>query len=80
MCGPQLLLQLYKLPTIGYDFPSSSAAFSMSHLFRVMSEVNTSGVVQVVLEELKKELHVFSDHIPKDEMPFTSVKQLQCKY
>ncbi|KAK9761441.1 E3 ubiquitin-protein ligase tom1 [Basidiobolus ranarum] len=54
--GVDVLLKFYSLPMIPYDFPASSASYSLSHLFRVMSEVDADAVVTVILNELHQSL------------------------
>ncbi|KAJ1537323.1 hypothetical protein HK096_007058, partial [Nowakowskiella sp. JEL0078] len=52
--GLQLLLKIYSLPSISYDFPSCAAANSLSFLFRIMVEVNPAHVVNLLGKEVEE--------------------------
>jgi E3 ubiquitin-protein ligase HUWE1 len=52
--GKDFLLKVYRLPTLPYDFAASSASYSLSHVVRIMSEVNSAATLSSILEELDK--------------------------
>src|SRR4051812_30245319 len=54
--GVDDLLSLYSLPVLPYDFVSTSASVSMSHLIRLISEVNPIPTVQNILTHTQKAL------------------------
>ncbi|KAK9767472.1 E3 ubiquitin-protein ligase tom1, partial [Basidiobolus ranarum] len=63
MGGLEILLKFYSLPTVPYDFSTSSASYSLSHLFRVMSEVDANSVVTAILSELHRSLEASSSFL-----------------
>lgn len=51
--GQALLLKLFSLPAIPFDFPTSSTSYSVATLFRAMNEVNPGQVIEAILSELE---------------------------
>ncbi|CDZ98238.1 E3 ubiquitin-protein ligase/Putative upstream regulatory element binding protein [Phaffia rhodozyma] len=54
--GLSLLLDLYAMPCIPYDFAGSQAADSLFALFRAMSEVNPNAVLSALLKPVRTSL------------------------
>ncbi|KAI9145613.1 hypothetical protein BKA69DRAFT_1111416 [Paraphysoderma sedebokerense] len=59
--GIPLLIEFYSLPSLPHDFPSSQASYSLSHLFRILSDVNTPNVVDAIFIELTKQFSSSAD-------------------
>ncbi|RKP24153.1 hypothetical protein SYNPS1DRAFT_23756, partial [Syncephalis pseudoplumigaleata] len=51
--GVDKLLRYFSLTTLPYDFAASNASYSLSNLFRIMSEINPNAVVSAVLKQLE---------------------------
>ncbi|KAG4300575.1 hypothetical protein PCK1_003004 [Pneumocystis canis] len=69
--GLDILLQYYTLPSLPYDFIDTPAAYSLSHLFRIISEVNVQSVLLDIMRYFQKSLNkldVFLEH--KDSESF----------
>lgn len=54
--GLDILLQYYSLPSLPYDFIDTPAAYSLSHLFRIISEVNVQTVLLDIMKYFQKSL------------------------
>ncbi|GAO46185.1 hypothetical protein G7K_0422-t1 [Saitoella complicata NRRL Y-17804] len=50
--GPNTLLALYTLPALPYNFAQSPGAYSLSHILRLLSEVNATTVLAAILQGL----------------------------
>jgi hypothetical protein len=55
--GRELLLSLYKLPILPYDFASAPVSYSISHVFRMITDVDSPAVLSSILDELIKSYH-----------------------
>ncbi|RUS26303.1 hypothetical protein BC938DRAFT_470948 [Jimgerdemannia flammicorona] len=51
--GLELLLKLYSLPLAPYDFANSPASYSLSHLFHLVTEVNSVATVHEILKRVQ---------------------------
>ncbi len=58
-----MLLEFYTLPCLPYDFAKSHAALSLSHVFRLASEVNGESVVQKTFSKIKHKLYVLREDL-----------------
>ena len=52
--GKELLLKIYQLPCLPYDFASSAPSYSISHIFRIMTDIDSPLVLSMILQELDK--------------------------
>ncbi|TPX49618.1 hypothetical protein SeLEV6574_g01357 [Synchytrium endobioticum] len=50
------LLEIFSLPSVPYDFGSSSASYSLSYLFRIIIEIDTKAVVEALLAAIRRSL------------------------
>ncbi|KAG4304837.1 hypothetical protein PORY_001890 [Pneumocystis oryctolagi] len=63
--GLDILLQYYSLPCLPYDFIDTPASYSLSHLFRIISEVNVQSVLLDIVKYFQKSLNkldIFLEH------------------
>ena len=49
--GKDLLLRVYEIGVLPYDFASSSTSYSLSHVFRIMTDVASTEVLTSVVEK-----------------------------
>ena len=54
--GLNIILKFYALPTVPYDFASSSASYSLSHLMRVIADVDPKKSVVAIIGALNEAL------------------------
>ncbi|GBC34534.2 DUF913-domain-containing protein [Rhizophagus irregularis DAOM 181602=DAOM 197198] len=54
--GLNIILKFYALPTVPYDFASSSASYSLSHLMRAIAEVDPKKSVTAIIVALNEAL------------------------
>ncbi|RIA89170.1 hypothetical protein C1645_825193 [Glomus cerebriforme] len=54
--GLNIILKFYALPTVPYDFASSTASYSLSHLMRVVADVDPKKSVTAIIGALNEAL------------------------
>ena len=54
--GLNIILKFYALPTVPYDFASSQASYSLSHLLRVIADVDSKKSVTAIIGALNEAL------------------------
>ncbi|KNE60235.1 hypothetical protein AMAG_05647 [Allomyces macrogynus ATCC 38327] len=54
--GVALLVQIFSFPGLPYDFPSSPPSYSLSHLFRQLSETNAKEASNAIVPIVKAKL------------------------
>lgn len=52
--GLNIILKFYALPTVPYDFASSQASYSLSHLMRVIADVDSKRSVTAIIGALNE--------------------------
>ncbi|CAG8513467.1 7938_t:CDS:10, partial [Acaulospora morrowiae] len=62
--GLSMILKFYALPTVPYDFASSQASYSLSHLLRVIADVdpkrNVTSIISALNEALQRATNFLS--------------------
>ncbi|TPX38198.1 hypothetical protein SmJEL517_g00226 [Synchytrium microbalum] len=61
-----ILLDIYSLPSVPYDFGSSSASYSLSYLFRILIEADTKAVIEALLGAIRRSLERLSSFLTYD--------------
>lgn len=51
-----MVLKFYALPAVPYDFASSQASFSLSHLMRVIADIDPKRSVNAIIGALNEAL------------------------
>lgn len=52
--GKELILKIYRLSALPYDFASSAPSYSISHAFRIMTDIDSPAILNLMLQELDK--------------------------
>lgn len=70
--GLDTLLEIYSLPTLPYDFATTSAANWMCHALQVTSEVDSQTVVPKILKRLEQAIADAEDFVECQGAPISS--------
>ncbi|KAJ3118397.1 hypothetical protein HDU96_001915 [Phlyctochytrium bullatum] len=84
--GVEKLTKFYELPSLPFDFSTSSSSFSLSYLFRVLIESNSYLVAPILIKALEAVLdkmqpfitHTDSSTLAEANEVYSTFVQLQC--
>nr|CAG8455076.1 13988_t:CDS:10 [Entrophospora candida] len=77
--GLNILLKYYSLPTVPYDFASSQASYSLSHLMRVITDVEPRRSVAAIISVLNDTLQDASPFLNYEEKSGLFIKYIDLK-
>ena len=77
--GLNIILKFYALPTVPYDFASSQASYSLSHLMRVIAVVDSKKSVTAIIGALNEAFQGATNFLNYDEKGGLLVEYIDLK-